>query len=319
MKVSVVVPVYNTSAYLRDCLESLRLQTLDDMEVILVDDGSTDGSEEICDEYAERYPGKFKVSHKANGGSASARQSGWDMAKGEFITVCDSDDYVEHDMYERLYNAIDSSEIAISICDTWLNYPDGSSNILAMPIDDSMACGGMIPLALRHNWASSSCNKLFRRSIFTDNGLRWPEGINLGEDSLMLLKILKSCPHKTVKKINRPLYHYRRRPGENTYTNSLTIDKWHQMEQVQQWRKAHLAKEYPNGVNSCTIDLLFAALRLNDETLDFKTATCGGLSIADIIKADASSMKKTVAIVAKLLGAKTTKCLVRSMYSFFYK
>ncbi len=96
--VSVTVPVYNTSKYLRKCLDSLQSQTLKNIEFIIVDDGSTDDSGVICDEYAKSNP-KFKVIHQKNGGLASARQTGLNHARGEYVIVCDSDERVEPDMY----------------------------------------------------------------------------------------------------------------------------------------------------------------------------------------------------------------------------
>lgn len=103
-KVSVVVPMYNTEAYLRCCVDSLLKQTIDDIEVILVDDGSPDGCGEIAEQYA-RLDGRVKVVHRKNGGLGPARNSGLEIAAGEYIGFVDSDDWVEEDMYERLYRA----------------------------------------------------------------------------------------------------------------------------------------------------------------------------------------------------------------------
>ena len=101
-KVSIIVPVYNVEKYLRQCVDSLRLQTLHDIEIILVDDGSLDNCPIICDDYAE-LDKRIKVIHKKNGGLGMACNSGMEIATGEYIAFCDSDDYVDMDMYETLY------------------------------------------------------------------------------------------------------------------------------------------------------------------------------------------------------------------------
>lgn len=103
-KFSVVVPMYNVEAFLPECVESIRNQTLEDIEIILVDDGSPDRCGDMADEYA-RQDARIKVVHRANGGLGPARNSGMEVATGEYIGFVDSDDWVEPDMYERLYNA----------------------------------------------------------------------------------------------------------------------------------------------------------------------------------------------------------------------
>ncbi len=103
-KVSVVVPVYNVEKYLERCIESIRNQTLEDIEIILVDDGSPDNCPKICDGFAEK-DSRIKVIHKKNGGLSSARNAGIYAATGEYIGYIDSDDYAEPDMFEILYDS----------------------------------------------------------------------------------------------------------------------------------------------------------------------------------------------------------------------
>lgn len=105
MLISVIIPVYNVEKYLRECLDSVLHQTYKKLEVILVDDGSTDGSGRICDEYAERYP-YFRVIHKKNAGLGMARNSGLETATGEYVYFLDSDDYIESTQIEELYHAL---------------------------------------------------------------------------------------------------------------------------------------------------------------------------------------------------------------------
>ena len=102
-KVSVVVPIYNVEKYIKQCVVSIRNQTLEDIEIILVDDGSPDNCPQICDEY-KKLDNRIKVVHKKNGGLSSARNAGMRVATGEYIGFVDSDDYIEVDMYEKMYN-----------------------------------------------------------------------------------------------------------------------------------------------------------------------------------------------------------------------
>lgn len=103
-KISVIVPIYNGEKYIKTCFDSLANQTLKDIQVIMINDGSQDNSEQICKEYVSKYP-NFEYHYKENGGSASARNIGLEHAKGEYIGFCDSDDSVTYDMFEKMYKA----------------------------------------------------------------------------------------------------------------------------------------------------------------------------------------------------------------------
>lgn len=125
-KVSVIIPVYNVQEYLRECLDSLVNQTIkEDLEVIIVNDGSKDKSQNIIDEYVEKYPKLFKSYIKENGGQGSARNYGVKKASGEYIGFVDSDDYIENDMYEILYNEGIKKKLDIVVCDMAWVYEDG--------------------------------------------------------------------------------------------------------------------------------------------------------------------------------------------------
>ena len=102
-KVSVIVPIYNVEKYLDQCVQALLAQTLSDIEIILIDDESPDNCPKICDDYAAQYP-NIKVIHKKNAGLGMACNSGLDVATGEYVAFCDSDDYVDSDMYMTMYN-----------------------------------------------------------------------------------------------------------------------------------------------------------------------------------------------------------------------
>lgn len=118
-KVSVIIPVYNIETYLRECLESVCNQTLEDIQILVIDDGSTDGSAAICQEYAARYPDKLTYFYKENGGSASARNMGLEHAVGEYIGFIDSDDWVDPDMYEKMYRTAKEHDADMVFCRTF--------------------------------------------------------------------------------------------------------------------------------------------------------------------------------------------------------
>ena len=113
--ISIIVPVYNVKNYLEKCLQSICGQTYKNLEIILIDDGSSDGSGELCDLFAQR-DGRIRVFHQANAGQSAARNRGLAVAQGEFLGFVDSDDWIESDMYEFLYRLLKENEADISIC-----------------------------------------------------------------------------------------------------------------------------------------------------------------------------------------------------------
>ena len=109
-KISVIVPIYNVENYLRRCVDSILKSTYENLEIILVDDGSTDECPTICDDYAKKDP-RIKVIHKKNGGLSDARNKGLDIATGEYISFIDSDDYIESSMFQRIFEAISTKDV----------------------------------------------------------------------------------------------------------------------------------------------------------------------------------------------------------------
>lgn len=259
-KVTVTVPVYNTKPYLRQCLDSLVLQTLEDIEIIMVDDGSTDDSGTICDEYATRYS-KFKVIHQSNGGLSVARQTGLLAAKGKYVIVCDSDDWVEPEMYQNLYEVAENSGADIVMCGFYTQYDDGrkirsgirfKENTGIVDNDDVLSRG-----------AGWSFVKLIRRSLFQKTNAYYKSGINLSEDSLIIYKLLKGNPK--IVQIDTPLYHYRRVFGGTSYTNSLRMEHIYQLAFTYRWLKDNYKdSKYKHIVRKRAVDLAFACLRAED-------------------------------------------------------
>lgn len=163
MKVSVIVPVYNTKNYLNECLDSILEQTIDEMEILVVDDGSTDGSTDIIKEYAEKYPTKIKAFYKPNGGQAQARNLAISHACGEYMGFVDSDDWIDAEMYLEMYNKAKDEDANIVICDTTDHYPNRDVYHHASQFEDKFSV------------TPSACNKIFRREFVGD--IRFPEGL----------------------------------------------------------------------------------------------------------------------------------------------
>lgn len=190
-RVSVIVPVYNAGSHLLPCVRSILAQTHTDMEVILVDDGSTDGSAEICDRLAGA-DDRVRVLHQANGGIAAAQNAGLDVAAGEFITFCDNDDLMAPRMLERMLDLMVATDADISCC-RWRNVgaSRGSAELLAhaddppgefIVFDDpAVAYQGVFSLVHRRlrgvelrYFSEANWGKLYRAGLF--DGLRFPAG-----------------------------------------------------------------------------------------------------------------------------------------------
>ena len=220
-KVSVILAIYNVESYLREALDSLAAQTLKDIEVIGVDDGSTDGSLQILKEYAGKYP-NFRYVIKPNGGIGSARNAGVAAAKGEYIGFTDPDDYVSPDMFEILYNTAVKEDSEIVVCGGTA-FPDD-------PAPPQWLVDALSPRRIRYpafdkallfteNSRQFTWRMLIKRSIYTEHNIVQREDIVLGEDVGLQFKIYPFA--RGISLIPDKLYHYRWvRPGSIMYCDS---------------------------------------------------------------------------------------------------
>ena len=205
MKLSVIVPVYNVEKYLAECVDSLLGQTLTDLEILLVDDGSTDLSGEIADRYAAKYPEKIRCLHVENGGQGRARNFALPLAKGEYLGFVDSDDWVVPDMYEKLCRRADETGADVVSCDFLERYEDGTENKVPGAFQEH-------PLS----FAGSCCNKVFRAALVGD--LRFPEDRLWYEDFYFSAVMLICAKH--TEYIREPLYIYRRGQPSTMHNNN---------------------------------------------------------------------------------------------------
>lgn len=191
--VSIIVPVYNVENYVLKCLESIAKQSYQNIEVIVVDDGSTDNSGKICDDFKDK---RFKIFHKKNAGLSSARNFGIKKATGEILAFVDSDDSIKDDFIEKMFNAL-QDDIDIAVC--------GYNN--ERPTEETLTGkdATIRLLTKQENLDLITWNKLYRKRLFLDNNIWFPEG-KKHEDSLTTYKLLSKSTK--VRYISDSLYEY---------------------------------------------------------------------------------------------------------------
>lgn len=205
-KVSVIVPIYNVAKFLARCVKSLMEQTLAEVEFIFVNDATPDNSWNVLNDVLKKYPARRSdvvlLEHDVNKGLPAARNTGLGVAHGEYIFHCDSDDFVEHDMLESLYNKAVNDNSDIVWCDYFLSYV-GSERYMKQPSYSTshealvaMLCGRM-----KYNvW-----NKLVKRCLYVDNNIFFPSGNAMGEDMTMMMLFPFASK---VTYLHRAFYHY---------------------------------------------------------------------------------------------------------------
>lgn len=230
IKLSIIVPVYNVEEYLNRCIDSLLKQTLKEIEIILVDDGSTDSSPQICDEY-EKNNSNIKVLHLENGGPARARNKGIEIATGEYIGFADSDDYCHPEQFEKLYQNAKDNNSDIAMCSFFVDSVKGLEPIIIpfQPLYNSneeiknkvIRCFyGEYVHGLNSLWI-----KIFRRSLLNDNNIRMDETLRRAEDKWFIFEALKVSDVFSYIKEN--LYYYYQ--NESSIMHNSQNDSYEQL------------------------------------------------------------------------------------------
>lgn len=203
VNVSVIIPVYNTEKYLRRCIDSLVNQTLQEIEILLVDDGSTDQSLSIIQEYENKYPSKVRTYTKGNGGQATARNLGIKLSRGKYIGFVDSDDYVDNRMYETMYRVAEENQSDMVECHYRYICEEGKKT------KEYRARGHLRQYKNQKdmfiNAQVSPCNKLFRREVLMHDGVDFPEGY-IYEDTAFYIKAIPYIKKATY--IQEKFYYY---------------------------------------------------------------------------------------------------------------
>ncbi len=201
--VSVIVPVYNTEKYLRQCIMSLLNQTLESMEIIAIDDGSKDRSGDILDEFQVKFPDKIKVYHQKNEGISAVRNKGLILAKGKYIAFVDSDDSVDPKYCELLASEITSKKLDMVVCDFFEVQREKMKRICMPHINDSTVYDTP---ELLFDINTSPWNKMYDVDFLTHNNIEFPLGLKY-EDTVFVHKIMANGAK--IGFINLPLVYYR--------------------------------------------------------------------------------------------------------------
>lgn len=214
--VSIIVPVYNVEKYLKQCIDSIINQTYINTEIILIDDGSTDNSGKICDDYAKK-DNRIKVIHKKNEGISATRNRGIDEAYGEYISFVDSDDYIDKDMISILCEDIENNNADIAVCDYYVQ--EDTKQIKKIKKDDIHNVKTLLPSealkkCFQKEFEFYLWNKMFKKTLF--NGIKFPNGKN-SEERYTLPKLIDNS--KKIIFDSEKLYYYRIRKDSIIHSN----------------------------------------------------------------------------------------------------
>ena len=228
-EISIIVPVYNSIRTLERCLGSLISQTMNDISIILVDDGSTDGSSEICDKYS-LIDNRINVIHKKNEGVSSARNVGLLHCKTKYLMFVDSDDFVEPTICEKLYKSAVSNDVHMSCCgfsiDFYKNDKLYSSHMLipkSKAIFEFADFKSQFAYLYESFIINSVCCKLYNLELINRANLKFPNDISVGEDLIFNLEYLRHS--YAMSFVSEPLYHYRNVSDSNSLTHKFDEKK----------------------------------------------------------------------------------------------
>lgn len=225
-ELSVIVPVYNTKKYLRRCLESILAQTVQDMEIICVNDGSTDGSEEILEEYAKE-DSRIHIVSQENKGLGAARNAGILKAKGEYIGFVDSDDFIEPDMYEKMLGSARQHDSDIVLTNINLYYTDsGKTDLFRSNVyyDEMESMGGFTAVEYpRIMQFIGAWDRIYRRAFLEEHRLQNPVN-RIYEDVLFTVQC--NVLAKRISVVNKPLYYYRKNTGVSIVDKEVKNDSY---------------------------------------------------------------------------------------------
>lgn len=247
------MPVYNIEKYIKKCILSIIGQTYENLEIILVDDGSVDNSKEICDKYAIEDK-RIKVIHKKNGGLSDARNKGIECATGEFITFIDGDDWIEKDTIEMLYNQIIKSDPDIVVYGISIDYEDGKT-IKKSPEDSLVLTNkeALIYLNSYKNIDVSACNKIFRRNLFDD--IKFPYGKKC-EDFYIMYKLFDNA--RKICTIKNTKYHYFQRRNSISRNDNINMDYIYASE----LQMKYISEKYPDLKYIGTTSYVFSCITI---------------------------------------------------------
>ena len=265
-KVSIIVPIYNVEMYIEKCLETLVNQTLKDIEIILVNGGSKDSSAEIAKKYLEKYPEKIIYLEKENGGLSDSRNYELPHAKGEYIAFLDSDDYVEENMYEEMYELAKKEDSDMVQCNFYWEYPDKNKKKIG-ELKQYSNKKEMLVKTRVEAW-----NKLIKREILVKNPeIRFPKGLRY-EDVEFTYKLIPYVEKISI--LNKPFIHYIQRGNSISNTqNERTKEIFDVLDNViKYYKEKNLYEEYKEQleyvyVKTVLCRSLLRMVKINDKDI----------------------------------------------------
>ena len=304
--VTVIVPVYNVEDHLPQCLDSIVRQSFTQLEIIVVDDGSTDGSGRICDEYAARDT-RMRVIHKANGGLSDARNAALDVMNGQLVTMVDGDDWLQLDAIQHLYGLMESADVDVAVGGWRITSNPESAQDMDSPtpparceIMDTDTC--MSNIFYQRRITHSACGRLFKRELF-DN-LRFDKGLLYG-DLAIAYDLYRQVTAVAVTQAK--LYNYLQR--SSSITGHFTMQRTHVLDILErlEQRIAIEAPQHTAAVQSRLLSAYFNILILCPNTEQYQTVVercwCGIKRLRQICLRDSNvRLKNKAGIVASLLG-----------------
>lgn len=258
-KVSVIIPIYKVEKFIERCVRSLMEQTLQEVEYIFVDDATPDKSIEVLERCLALYPNRKAVilHHSQNKGLPAARNTGLQVATGKYIFHCDSDDYVEHNMLERLYQRAEEINADIVWCDWFLTFAENERYMKQPSFDAPMeALKVMLSGGMKYNvW-----NKLVRRSLYTDNDIQFPAGYGMGEDMTMMMLFAHA---QNVTYIPKAYYHYIKtntNAFSQTYSDKHLVELKHNVQRIIDYMQNVYGEALEKELNFFKLDVKFPFL-----------------------------------------------------------
>ncbi|MCQ2146605.1 MAG: glycosyltransferase [Bacteroidales bacterium] len=264
-KVSVVIPVFKVQSFVERCAVSLMEQTLEDVEFIFVDDASPDSSMDIVRDVISRYPSRNAriITHEKNKGLPSARNTGLAEASGDFIYHCDSDDWVDTTILEKMYGAAMESGADFVYCDFFLSF-EKNERYMSNPTYSSpedVLTKGFLSGSMKFNvW-----NKLVKRSLYTDNGIIFPDGHGMGEDMTMIQIVSQA---KQVDHVAEGLYHYVKlntAAFSNTTSEKHLVDIKYNVDRTVNYLQKEFGDKYEKEISLFKLSIKLPFIISNDK------------------------------------------------------
>lgn len=308
-KISIIVPVYNVEAYLEKCVESILKQTYTNLEILLVNDGSTDKSGELCDKLALR-DHRIRVIHKENGGLSDARNRGIDEASSNLIGFIDSDDYIDEDMYETLYRQMVASKADLSMCGHYDVYHQIPEKQVAEIKTWELMPEEAIKMVMEAKILSvTAVNKLYKKALFEQ--LRFRIG-KIAEDAFIMVDLIHQC--SKVVATNEKKYYYVHR--ENSITTQKFSLKFLNVIEAYEQNAKIISENYPDLYDVAIMRLNWAYFYVLDRLLvdnDFKDKVLEDRLISYLKK-----NKKSILMDSRFTRARKMSflalCLSRKLY-----